>query len=63
MVPDSLEHVVFSRKDCKLLVHNFFQRKMKGHFKCVFFISCPVVKNSIFKNSLNGHVVHFHVAN
>ena len=32
---DSLEHV-FSRKDCKLLVHNFFQRKMKGHSKRVF---------------------------
>ena len=44
---DSLEHV-FSRKDCKLLVHNFlFQRNMKGHSKRVFFILCPDVKKII----------------
>ena len=49
---DSLEHV-FSRKNCKLLVHNFFQRKMKGHSKRVFFkILCPVVKKFIRVRSM-----------
>ena len=44
---DSLEHV-FSRKDCKLLVHNFFSKKDEGHSKRVFFlILCPVVKKFI----------------
>ena len=42
---DSLEHV-FSRKNCKFLVHNFFQRKMKGHFKRVFLFHVLLSKNS-----------------